>query len=711
MHLVLTLSVIALVYMLFVVIHNVVRYCRADRTKKYKQLKSFRKGTFGLIYLGAIPLYLAGNLFNEINLFKAIFDSFSQALLLVALNFKWDVVTPLAQTFFFYKIAVYLCFAAAICNATMFTFSLFARRLRNRYLLRRIASGERDLCVLIGYHAAMQALLGSIDRKKYDLLLLCPESDEVKEQAFICDCATLPFSYSDSPLPLLRAYCGNTHVRNVRIIVNTEDDDKNFLIATVIGEYTKSLDIDNFSLDGRCGLSVYVFGSEQSESSYIRLSSATRGCIQCINPHKMVAQHFVEQHPITEGIKEEDIDPVTRTVRDELSLNFVLIGFGRMSRQLLRIHSINSQLLTLRGGVPAPKTIAYHVFDIAKTEYDINLNHGMLRYATWYKQKERGPEYPVPQTVFNIGYNHIDIGDTNFYTELRAKLTRGTERLSNSIVVAYGTDLANIDLAEKLHEKMLEWGLASCTKIYVRVRSSDLADRVVRSNYQSGEILPFGMEIDTIASAPYIISEGMEAMAKRQHLYYTRTDNDMSEKDAYQSAMHTWYDCWNQVQRSSNTYACLSVRMKLQLLGFDVAPLDDPRPDAAKEFCDAYFEGADPSKEAMRCYTEEELSDYTVRRHLMTRMEHLRWNAYMISCGYIPAGEQEYLTMSKQQLHEQRMHANIVNFEELLRYRRVIATQRNCSEADADVIKYDYRLTDNIPHLLAQSGQKIVRKE
>jgi hypothetical protein len=151
--------------------------------------------------------------------------------------------------------------------------------------------------------------------------------------------------------------------------------------------------------------------------------------------------------------------------------------------------------------------------------------------------------------------------------------------------------------------------------------------------------------------------------------------------------------------------------MKLQLFGFDAAPLDDPRPDAAKEFCDAYFEGKDPAEEAMRCYTEEELSDYTVRRHLVTRMEHLRWNAYMISCGYIPAEEHEYLTLSKQQLHVQRKHANIVTFEELYNYRRVIAAQRGCSVEDADVIKYDYRLTDNLPALLAGSKQKIVRKE
>ena len=88
------LSIIALCYMISVVVALAIRYCRAERTKKYAQLKSFRKGFFGLIYFGAVPLYMAGHLFNGAIWFKAILTSISGAFSLLVLSFDWDAVTP-----------------------------------------------------------------------------------------------------------------------------------------------------------------------------------------------------------------------------------------------------------------------------------------------------------------------------------------------------------------------------------------------------------------------------------------------------------------------------------------------------------------------------------------------------------------------------------------------------------------------------------------
>lgn len=705
------LSIVALAYMLFVVIYTVVRYLRAGKDAKYTQLKNFKKGNFGLIYLGAIPLYIAGNLFNGMNAFRGVFQSFSQALSLVALSFKWDAVQPLMEESFFYKLSVYLCFGAAICNTMIFTVSVFWRRGKNRLMLKKFKKGDRALCIFVGYNERTRDLIRSVDREKYDVLLLCDESEETKKEAFVRDFAVRPFSGTEPLVPIVEGYCSSTDSRVVRMIINTENEERNFLLATAVGEYTKQLKIDNFSIDGHCGLSVFVFGSEKNESSYARLSRETRGCVQCVDPHRVIALDFVEKHPITSWLREEDIDPVTRTVKDEVSFNFVLIGFGRTSRQLLRIHAVNSQLITMRAGKPAPKTVAYHVFDIAKAENDVNLNHNFLRYSRWYKEAPRDEIYPVPQTVFDIGYSHMDVGDISFYPTLREKLTVGGNRFCNNIVVSFGSDLANIDLAEKLYEKLREWGLDKCTHIYVRVRNQELNRKVVKANFPEGEIVAFGLECETVSSFPYIVGESMETMARRQHLNYTKSDNPrMSEREAYDSAMKKWYDVWGPVQRDSNVYACLSIRMKLQLLGFDVAPLGDPRPDASTEFREAYFEGVDPAEHFARFYTEEELSDYTVRRHLITRMEHARWNAYMISAGFVPALESEYLNTDKQELYAMRKHANIVTFEGLYRYRRVMAQQKGIAEADADVIKYDYRLTDELCDLLAQSKQKIVRK-
>lgn len=724
----LVLTIIALTYMLFVVIYHIVHFCRADRAGKYAQLKNFRKGTFGLIYLGAIPLYLAGNLFIESNIFKAVFDSFSNALSLVALSFKWSVIAPLAQESLFYKIAVYLCFAAAICNTSMFTFSLLARRLRNRHLLSRITKGERALCIIVGFNERTKQLISSLDRKEYDLLLLAPESEGLKELAFLHDCAILSFSYSDDILPVLKRYSSHTDQRKVRIIVNTENEENNFLLATAIAEYAASLGLRHFSLDGHCGFSAYVFGSDESESSYVRLSEMTHGCVQCINRHRMLALDFVNRHPITERLRPDDINFASATVKPDVTLNFIMIGFGRLSRHILRTHSINSQLLQLQNEIPVPKTINYCIYDIKEAEKDKNLNHNLLRYATWYRQSPRGKEYPVPQSVFDIGYRHMDIADNKFYEYLLADLTNvhgsidpdkdtpATEAqlagLRNSIVISCDTDLINIDFAEKLLEKLREWGLNDHTQIYVRIRDDTIRNKVINTTYPGGEIIPFGAESETASSAPGIFAEGVESMAKQQHLNYTKTDNpEKNMQELERLAMETWYDRWTHVQRESNIYACLSVRVKLHLLGFDAAPIDDPRPDASESFREKYFQGVVREDSLPRIYTAEELSDYTVRRHMITRLEHQRWNAYMIACGYVPAEPEEYLQKSKQELHSVRKHANLVTFEELIHQREVLAAHRGCSVEETDVIRYDYRLTDFLPELLAECKLKIVVRE
>ena len=722
------LSLTALIYMLSVIIIQIVKYFRADRQKKYDQLKNFRKGTFGLVYLGAVPLYLAGNLFIGLDWFRAIFDSITGALTLMVLSFSWDTVNPLAAAEPFYKVTVYICFGVAICNATMFTFSLLARRIRNCTLLKRIRKGDRALCVIVGDNERNRALIKSLDRNEYDLLLLAEESDEIKESTFVHDFATVPFSASESILPLIRKYAAYTDKRMVRVIVNTENEETNFLIATEIAEYTNELGLDHFSLDSQYGFCAYVFGSDETESSFNTLSEKTHGCIRCVNRHKMMAMDFVSKHPITELLHQGDIDTSNATVKENITFNFIMIGFGKVSRHLLRIHSMESQLLSMKDGSPIPKTVNYHIYDIKETEKDRNLNHNLLRYASWYRAEARGEEYPVPQSVYAIGYKHMDIGDVKFYDSLKTDLMNvhgpldknkdepATQEqlggLRNSIVISCDTDLVNIDFAEKLFEKLREWKLDDRTQIYVRVHDSEIKKKIVDSQYPNGEVIAFGVENENASSVHAIFSEGIEAMAKRQHFNYTKTDNSGKNDDEIRRiAIETWYDSWTQVQRESNIYACLSARMKLHLLGYDAVPESDLRDDASEKFIKDYF-GKEKTPDCLgKFYSREELSDYKVCRHMITRLEHMRWNAYHIACGYVPAVPSEYLSMTKKELHSVRKHANIVEFDELINQRELLSKHRGCTVEESDVIKYDYRLTDYLPELLKMCNMKIIKRD
>ena len=97
-------------------------------------------------------------------------------------------------------------------------------------------------------------------------------------------------------------------------------------------------------------------------------------------------------------------------------------------------------------------------------------------------------------------------------------------------------------------------------------------------------------------------------------------------------------------------------------------------------------------------------------RDNFARQEHERWNAYMISSGYVPATIEEIRTLEKSEMLARRKHANITTFEGLIDYRKIMSEKNGMSEADNDVIKYDYQIMDDLPWLLGRGGYKIVKK-
>ena len=91
-------------------------------------------------------------------------------------------------------------------------------------------------------------------------------------------------------------------------------------------------------------------------------------------------------------------------------------------------------------------------------------------------------------------------------------------------------------------------------------------------------------------------------------------------------------------------------------------------------------------------------------------LEHARWNAFMCAAGFLPATIHEIKVLSKEERFIRRIHANITTREGLIRYRGIAAEISGMTEEDKDVIRYDYRLMDDVAWLLHGHGYKIVRK-
>ena len=94
----------------------------------------------------------------------------------------------------------------------------------------------------------------------------------------------------------------------------------------------------------------------------------------------------------------------------------------------------------------------------------------------------------------------------------------------------------------------------------------------------------------------------------------------------------------------------------------------------------------------------------------------------MISKGMIPASRERIATetavnekgetrYTNGKNYAVRRHGNLTTFEGLVEYRRMIAARDGVSEAEKDVIKYDYQLLDDAYWLLSTNGYHMIKKQ
>lgn len=720
------ISILCMVYMVLVAGGTALRLLRADRQGRYMLLKNYNKGKFTLIYLSVLPLFLAGHLHNGKHVLDAVFSSFRNMLESVVLKFDFEAVEPLMDRSPIFAAAVIGAFILITVNTAMFFVILFSRQLQQFFRLLVIRRSNKPLLVLVGFNEQMQQVLSQADRKKTAVLVLAEADEKLIETAYLQKCAYLAFSDGQPLMQTLEKVRPRYHKRVVRVIIHTKDDITNLACATDAAETAQRLGMCVRSLDEQYGLKVFVFGSENSASAYIRLSEISAGCVQFINPQERVAMQFVDKYPLTSLLKPQDIDTETATVNELVHARMLFIGFGKTNRQLLQCYVRNNQVQTRREQdgkmMLDEKPVDYFVYDVAAAQEEKNLNHNSFRYKQWLATADASQCLPLPQDPFQVTFRRQNINSADFYQTIRADLTApmseqtaDTEVGRNGIVVSLGSDLESLDVAEKLLEKLTEWDLDENTTIFVHIRDDRMSERVALR--QCGEkMVVFGNEKKEIFHPQHILREQLALMARRRHISHTAEKYAQEDyQKACETALKKWCTEWTQVQRESNIYACLSLRLRLHLMGFDYLPQQAQGEDAREAFLAAYQKG-DPivytdkqaDGRAVADYSDINFKYDTVRA-VLARTEHQRWNAYMISNGYVPANRKEILTLSRAQMFRARKHANLTTFEGLVEYRKMMAGP-TCTEAQADVIRYDYQLMDDALWLLEKSGYKIVKR-
>ncbi len=693
-------------------------------------IRSFKKGKCAFIYLIALPLYFIGHLYSgKMDWLNSIFSAIKEVVNLVVLKYNTSSITALMTDNRLYYVTVYICFALVSVNALLFTMSFVSQRIW--LFFHRLAGllTHRETLIIFGNNKENQAIYRS-DKTRYKTVYAKLTDEEAvelyKKEIFFASVS----SYEATVEKIF-----NRGEKRQIIVVNTGDDETNMIICRhIVTEIEKREDKKNLKLFR--SLSVFVFGDPRFEDIYEDIVSSGLGCIHYINKYQKIAMDFIDRYPLTYFMDKRQIDYETSLIKKDVDINVIMIGFGKTNRQIFLTSVANNQFLTEGEDGPVLKQVKYHVYDKEEADNNKNLNHNYYRFINECEgvSAEDGDYLPFPAEPAVIIPCYNDINHKNFYKGIRSIVQRNPND-ANFIVIAFGSDLENIDMAQKLVEKRREWGVKNLV-IFVKARTwhKEL------SHLDEDNCFFIGNENDTVYDIELIIRDKIFTMSHLRNetyrLEYEITENpDIELTEEYleehsDRADKVWYTRLHELQRESNLYCCLSLRSKLNLMGLDYCRIDE-KPEAVamteEQYLD-WYAGRDLPDTSHYKHTAngKKIVKYplyfneTTRRFNMTVHEHQRWNSYMISKGMVPAtktqireeyfinkdGEVEYTDGRN---YEMRRHGNITTFKGLEEFRRIVAERDNVPEIQKDVIKYDYQILDDAYWLLTKCGYKIYK--
>ncbi len=739
---------VCIVIMAVTVLSTAIRMIVYDREKRLEYVRETR-GKFIVIYIVALPLYVIGSLYDGMGVWEAIVTSVSCMVELVILKFDPAPVLALVEANIFYSFALNFCFAMITANAILFATSVFAQRVSNALGKIKVCRFSKSALVVVGFSKENQQILDSA--KGEPTLLVCDKCDEeVLDYAYVNRhaCVALDDDLGEQIFSLF----GATKKKKVRVVINTGDDEKNLVLVKSLVSALEKQETDDDEINRDRGVSVWAFGEQTNKEVFIHFVKKSKGRVHFVNKHTLIAMDFTSRYPITKFMDERHIDYDSATVRSEVNPTVVMLGFGETSRALLLTMIANNQLMTKKDDSLLAKRVTYRVYDKNASDNDKNLNHTFFRYIREFGEKNKKGYLPIPPVPAVLSFENKDINDKEFYKLLKADLSgKKTEIPYCYVVIDYGNDMENLDVAEKLSEKLIEWGKTE-TKIFTRIANGELSDAVAEEYGKSSGFVCYGDEREVVFNVNDIMAENNERMAKDRHLCYALEDSEKGgveqkpsdakllkewkkrkaekEKEVIAKATEKWYERWEQVQRDSNAYGVMSLRLKLNLLGFDYEPRkkEEKGEDALAEQFSAIYEKDDRIKyegEPIEVLGNKRAVDYGdcnfktgTARYNLAVLEHQRWNSYEIINGYVPASIEEMRAFDKQTMIKTRKHANITTFEGLYEYRKMMFDEalkkkkegETLNEADFDVIKYDYQLLDDALWLLKRNGFKLIKK-
>ena len=693
------------------------------------------KGKFALIYIISYLMFFTGRLYAGDGIFNVIFGSCGDTLGLIVLKFDSTSVQMLMNDSSLYTATVRICFTLVLVNALLFFFSVLGQYLwlTKNALSFHLAGRRKKRLLIIGCCENSRLIYQSA--KEYKAVILDRVDKECAESLYGAKIFYMSCDAEQKIRTILKSLSRTN--KEYTVVINTDNNERNMKICGLFADYVSQLEMQKDEKPAAFekitkNLKVFVFGDEQYETVFLKHEFLGSGVIKYVNKYTLISQDFVNKMPLTSYMDERQIDYREGLIKENADINVFLIGFGRNNRQNFLALTMNNQFLTRRAndGKIVHKPVNYYIFDKTMGSDGANLSHAYHRYEQEFSGKIDPDEYlPLPPSPAKEIYCISDINTSEFYNKIRGLILQNRNG-ANFLVVSTGSDILNIEVGERLSHRLHDWN-AQCSRIFVKV--SNMSNTYL--GLKLSDLIFIGNEKQTVYNIDRIVNDKLTNMAMhldsvklRMMIQETGEEQKEDKKESKKTWLSDWYSKNRDVKRVSSLYGALSIRTQLNLMGLDYIPKgSDPKrqPLSQVEFLEKYAgcelrdkRYYDPDGALSdRLYTSEYpgflyASEYpdSLRTHLAMQ-EHMRWNAFMICKGFIPASkEQIRADASNGKNYLKRYHANLTTCDGLLEYRKIVM-EKGVSERKADVIKYDFIAMDSVYAYLENNGCSIVKKQ
>ena len=652
---------------------------------------------FGLYLIAVFGMNYGTSQSALVNFCDCVIHAVSACLL----NIESEIIDPAVASNDIFGFAFILCYALNLFTLIFVVVGLTGRYLFNFIKVRFILSKKQQKFIIFGYSNDAIEFSKTIPSRNV-IFWLNNLDKSTKKQLLSKKYMNLYFeNINAETIKKLGKYRSR-----ITFISFVNDNAK---ILKLINAYTKA-DNKMFNL--------YVSLDNQFEDAF-KFNFGSKN-ITFFNKFSLISKKFISDHPITSYLNSNQLDYTTATVKNNVDINVLFIGYGNTNKNILHNMVIDNQLPTIINSKPTLKNINYHIFD--RNEFlDKNFNANIGRY--YQDALDTTAYYDLPERPVDMQYHDIDVYHEQFFKKLDYILSNTDENNSlNYCIVSFGSDLENIDEIIRLKQYFAQKDLDDNMQYFCRITNSTYVQVLEKLG-----IHPFGeyaiMNYETIIGEKLnklSLERNFQKELKRPEVIesYEQINRIRSIKKRQKQLDTLKLHLWNSLDhytRDFDSYSSINIRTKLNLIGLDTIGNIEV---SNKEYYALY-----DTMQEMETINRTKVYNFPYPntlspRNILAYQELLHSNAFWFLKGFVPMPKQtidKECNLLNNIDYNKKQLASMTTFKGLDQIIKSKIRMRDklklrTPNEDLDLKKPLYQVMDNTP-LYKYTTYKIYKKE